>query len=477
MSPSTAIEEFCTVRPAVASLTARDGRVVLMAWPRTEYLGALTPAQRDVLRLLAEEPRRLVDLSADDDVRELVRTLGRNGWLSTTLYWEGRPLYTIAPFGAPPERPTSISNTPVLSKFTIMRRHHGDLVLENPRSWCDIRVHAHPILAMVSGLLTPSSTEYPPVVVERVLADLQWSGCLIPGPEVENERLAERQWSAHELWFHHRTRLTDRGWTWEGYAGTDWAKGIFAPLPARHDPYPSEPIALFVPDLDCLRETDIPLTVAIEDRYSCRYFDDAKPMTVDQLAELLYRCVRTRRVIEAEGREIQSRPYPSGGSMYELEFYPVVRRVDGLESAMYHYDTVDHVLRKVADVDSPAVKRLLFAASRTQVDEQEPQVLIVIAARVGRLMWRYEQIPYSLILKHVGTCTQTLYLVATAMGLGAVALGAGDSVAFTEATGTDDLEECSVGDFVVGSSSPRGRELANRYPRPNAPTAPVDRSS
>jgi SagB-type dehydrogenase family enzyme len=81
-------------------------------------------------------------------------------------------------------------------------------------------------------------------------------------------------------------------------------------------------------------------------------------------------------------------------------------------------------------------------------------VLIVIAARPGRLMWTYEQMPYALILKHVGTLTQTMYLVAAAMGLGGTALGTGDAAAFNDVTGTDQTEECAVGDFAVGTPSP-----------------------
>ena len=70
----------------------------------------------------------------------------------------------------------------------------------------------------------------------------------------------------------------------------------------------------------------------------------------------------------------------------------------------------------------------LFELSQEQVrglilgyaDGKQPQVLFVLAARVGRMMWTYEQMPYAVILKHAGILTQSLYLIATAMGLGGV---------------------------------------------------------
>ena len=46
---------------------------------------------------------------------------------------------------------------------------------------------------------------------------------------------------------------------------------------------------------------------------------------------------------------------------------------------------------------------------------------------------------------------QTIYLAATAMGLGACAQGFSDTAAFVTATGVDELQECSVGSIIVGS--------------------------
>jgi SagB-type dehydrogenase family enzyme len=146
-----------------------------------------------------------------------------------------------------------------------------------------------------------------------------------------------------------------------------------------------------------------------------------------------------------------SRPYPSGGGVYELELYPVVRNVAGVEPGMYHYDSFDHVLRPVAAADSRAVSQLIKPAAATLTGGAEPQVLVVLAARSGRIMWTYEQIGYAAILKDVGVLMQTIYLAATAMGLGACAQGFGDTAAFVAATGVDERQECSVGSIILGS--------------------------
>jgi SagB-type dehydrogenase family enzyme len=270
-----------------------------------------------------------------------------------------------------------------------------------------------------------------------------------PGEEDGFETLS---WSAPDLWFHRRSTLGERTVTWEHFGPTKWAKGRFPQPPARRPNYPGEPIALPVPDLTAKRTQDPTLTAVLEDRVSTRTFDEAHPITIGQLAELLYRTARTRKTQPVgEGEELLSRPYPSGGGIYELELYPVVRNVTGLEPGMYHYDSFDHVLRPVAAADSRAVSQLIKPASATLTGGAEPQVLVVMAARCGRIMWTYEQIGYAAILKDVGVLMQTIYLVATAMGLGACAQGFGDTAAFTTATGVDERQESSVGSIIVGS--------------------------
>jgi SagB-type dehydrogenase family enzyme len=79
------------------------------------------------------------------------------------------------------------------------------------------------------------------------------------------------------------------------------------------------------------------------------------------------------------------------------------------------------------------------------------QVQLVFTARFDRINRRYEGNAYALILQEVGALYQTMYLVATAMGLAPCAVGGGNADAFARVIGADPLEEASVGAFVVGS--------------------------
>lgn len=83
-----------------------------------------------------------------------------------------------------------------------------------------------------------------------------------------------------------------------------------------------------------------------------------------------------------------------------------------------------------------------------------PQILITISARFGRMSWKYSSVAYSLILKDVGVLTQTLYLMATDLGLGGCALGITNIDLFAKMTGIAFYVEGPVGQFALGRGAP-----------------------
>ncbi|MGV9663671.1 SagB family peptide dehydrogenase [Nocardia niigatensis] len=439
------------LRPGVTCLTVPGGAVLLDP-PRNEKLAGLTPAQSQALKTLDQGPATAGELAESDSVTSFLARLAGAGWLEVTVRDGDRDLYTLRPFTTPPPRPGA--GVPgvrtALSKFTVIHRDPDGLVLEHPTSWCDLRVHDPRLLALAAGA-DPAELGLPEPLSARIAADLRWGG-FTADPAAEDRDFTTRSWSAPDLWFHRRSTLGSRAVTWDNFGPTAWAKDEFPQRPARRPAYPGAPIALPASDVSALRVTDPSLTDVLEDRRSCRAFDATRPITLAQLAELLYRSARTRSVESTpDGGELPSRPYPSGGSVHELELYPVVRNVEGLPAGMYHYDSFEHVLRPVAPADSPAVQRLLRTTTATLADAAEPQLLLLISARAGRVMWSYESVAYATILKHVGVLMQTLYLTATAMGLGAVAQGFSDTAAFTAASGVDELEECNVGSMILGT--------------------------
>jgi SagB-type dehydrogenase family enzyme len=344
-----------------------------------------------------------------------------------------------------------------LSRFAVVRADAGELTVA--------RVDGHAVVGLssaVAGVLgrlaawTESWDEVPgmpPDLVRAVVDLLARAGLLAAGgPDDDQEATdpALAQWSPADLWLHATSRsprLTP------GYGGSYPLADQAPPLPAFPPSRSGASIALPVPDLARVAASDPPFTEVLERRRSARAQDDGDPITVEQLAELLYRCARARQVFHDGKQQLMDRPYPAGGSVHELEIYPLVTRCAGLPPGLYHYASGDHRLEQVAE-PGPAIAALVSAARTASVMETDPQVVLIVTARFGRVMWKYHAIGYSLVLKDVGVLYQTIYLVATAMGLAVCGLGAGDAADFAAASGLPYHAEGSVGELVIGSRKP-----------------------
>ncbi len=132
----------------------------------------------------------------------------------------------------------------------------------------------------------------------------------------------------------------------------------------------------------------------------------------------------------------------------------MVNACDGLDAGLYYYDPQGHRLVRLRGCTADVEHLLRDAAASASIPAERVQVLIILASRFPRLAWKYASIAYALTLKHVGVVYQTMYLVATAMGLAPCALGGGDSDCFARAAGIEYEAETSVGEFLIGS---RGR--------------------
>jgi SagB-type dehydrogenase family enzyme len=458
--------DLLRLRPGVYRGNDRSGREYLLHRSASERLGVLTELQGSVLRQLADSECSVESLrecargrGGVGEVDELLRTLRLGGWLHITVIGDKRPAYTIEPYRRPAApSPDDHAGTLVLSRFAIMRRSGPDLLVESPRSWCAIRVHDPDVVAALATFTRPGAgtdgLPLPIPLARRLLADLAWAAIVVEAPGDEDTSFELRQWRPFELWFHQRSRR--EGVPDGGFGRTRWAAGEFPPFPARRPSFTGPAIDLPRPDLDALRRADATLTGALEARRSIRRHDDQRPVTAGQIGEFLYRAAGVRHSASHDGVEFMTGPNPSGGALDPLEFYLAVRLAEGIVPGLYRYDRFGHRLEHIRGL-TRAVRRLIDAAQNATAGSREsavtypPQLVVLLVARFGRVGWSYETLTYSLILKQVGVTYQTMYCVATAMGLAPCALGAGDSAAFAEASGLDPLSEGTVGEFILGS--------------------------
>ena len=403
----------------------------------------------------------------DKELDILVHRLARHGLveypLKRALSRTGADLAVIEPQVAdywPRALRLRDAESLVLSRFAYLRRRGDEMVLESPRAGALFRICDPALAALIAKLSTPQQ-------IGRLRRQDGFSGIALLGLLVDcqilfkvaagagsGSRAAEGEpnlvlWDFHDLLFH--TRSTE-GRQANPLGGIYAYASVMPPLPAVRPRWPGKKI-----DLRMLPSSPSPLAKLLRQRHSTRSFDDHNPITLAELAQFLDGTARvlSRWKSKADFGDggpavgYATRPYPSAGASYELELYLAVDICVGLARGFYHYDSGGHALAPIA-VGTPEFETLLTGAALAMGSPAAPQVLITIAARFGRMSWKYSALAYALILKDAGALMQTFYLMATDMELGGCAIGIANIDLFAKMTGIEFHIEGPVGQFALG---------------------------
>jgi SagB-type dehydrogenase family enzyme len=405
---------------------------------------------------------------SDKEIGLLVRRLAQSGFLEYRFgpASPDKDLVVIEP--QVPDywpRATKLANKDViaLSRFAYLRRRGNEMVLESPRAGALFRICDPKIATALALLSTPQKIGT--LRRQPGFAGLELLGLLVDcqilfkveAAKGDGQRASEGDhdlvlWDFHDLLFH--TRSTE-GRQANPLGGLYPYAGLIPPAAAVRPSWPGRAIDLR--KVPASTEAPSPFARLLHERHSTRDFDDTRPITLDELARLLDSTARVQSKwkdgvdMEGGGPEVSyaARPYPSGGSAYELELYLTVANCEGLPRGFYHYDADRHALVPIV-VRAPELEAQLMAAEFAMGATAAPQVLITIAARFGRVSWKYRSVAYSLILKDVGALLQTLYLTATDMELGGCAIGTNNIGLFATMTGLEFHIEGPVGQFALG---------------------------
>ncbi|AUX45822.1 dehydrogenase SagB [Sorangium cellulosum] len=164
---------------------------------------------------------------------------------------------------------------------------------------------------------------------------------------------------------------------------------------------------------------DAPLGAALERRRSVREFA-LRPMPLTTLGRLLHASYGVRGLRQVDGQWICDRAAPSAGGLYPLEIYVAAQAVEGVPDGLYHYDARAHELELRREGAAHAEIADLALGQEMVLNTN---VVVIITAIPFRTMWKYGQRGYRYVWIEAGHLGQNLYLVATAMGLGPVAIG------------------------------------------------------
>ncbi|MHC2185554.1 SagB-type dehydrogenase family enzyme [Rathayibacter agropyri] len=474
-SPMGSRTRFLGLRPGVAFADSGDGRltVSVRGTPVARLTGLSSALSRALADLDSAATSFLDEESLAAEFARLPQTV--RGCVLTAVRLGNRTLALAEPLraGESPIEPVPLEPADLVrsSPFSYSHRQNDELLMESPVAGSRVIALDDGLGLLLAATARTSRVDdlegrlacvLPASAAREILELMLGAGVLEVAERTSGTFPSEtdpvlRQWDFHDLLFHSRSRF---GRTAEPFGGIFPHTGRIEPRPAVRERHAGPLIDLPAPSFTDVLQRDPSLLLAMETRHSCRTFGE-QPLTLDELGEFLFRTARVSAVREpGPGLLYQAshRPYPSGGAAYELELYLTVRRAAGLEPGSYHYEPDAHRLRRL-DTSGTDREALLAAASLSAGGTVQPDVLLTITSRFQRLQWKYRSIAYAVSLKHVGVLYQTMYLVASAMKIGACGLGSGDSEASVRAFGLDYLEESSVGEFLLGSAPSASRSL------------------
>jgi SagB-type dehydrogenase family enzyme len=164
---------------------------------------------------------------------------------------------------------------------------------------------------------------------------------------------------------------------------------------------------------------DLSLGAALAQRRSLREFA-LGALALETVGRLLHASFGVRGQRQVEGEWTLERPSPSAGGLYPLELYVAAQCVEGLADGVYHYDPRAHELELRR---TGAVHDDLAELTIGQDMIRQANLVVVLAGIPARTMWKYGQRGYRYMWLDAGHVGQNVYLVATALGLGPVAIG------------------------------------------------------
>jgi SagB-type dehydrogenase family enzyme len=445
------------LRPEVVVERAGQDLLVRHLWGVVRLTGVLSAHWGNVLRL-ADDWQGLRQLTPPGATVAAAATLGQLLWICEELSFlmqlrvvaGDTPLLTVQPVSRAARLPDDGTHRPpvtTLSPYAFLHAVDGELILESAVSDHRIILHDsrtwHRVIEASCGRRS-GATE-----ADGLVADILAGTGMLLGTERGADQPLAYAAEFPDLLLHQRSRLG----SFDNPFGAEFPYlGVVEPPP----PFPgstADLIALPVPATDPVLARDPSLTDVLESRCSLREYSE-EPLTLAQVGEFLFRCARARGEYGPDPNAglpyvAVDKPVPSGGGMHELELYLVIGNVENLPCGVYHYLAHRHALEPMGTSAAQA-EAVLAAAQHASAAAQPPPLLVKITSRFARLAWKYRAIGYATTLKNVGVLYQTMYLVATAMGLAPCALGSGDEVAGRSALGPTAAGELGVGEFMLG---------------------------
>ena len=176
-------------------------------------------------------------------------------------------------------------------------------------------------------------------------------------------------------------------------------------------------------------DSGVALEAVLRQRRSIREFSDTA-LTLGELSQLVW---AAQGITHGDG----FRTAPSAGALYPLEVYVVAGRVQDLACGVYKYRPREHQLTRIKEED---LRPALATAALEQSCVNDGAALLVFCAVPERTTRKYGQRGIRYVDMEAGHAAQNVFLQATALGIGAVVVGAFDDAQVQQIMGTAEGE-------------------------------------
>ena len=178
-------------------------------------------------------------------------------------------------------------------------------------------------------------------------------------------------------------------------------------------------------------------------RATCRNFDDSRVLPLPMFTRMLARVFGAQSQVRV-GPDLvfHKKNSPSGGGLHPIEAYLVVQNVDGVRPGLYRYRADSHDLVPLPDPERP-LRDFIMESVGQQHWFANAHCLVALVPRFDRTFWKYRRHAkgYRVVTLEAGHLSQTLYLSATDLGLGAFITGAINEKHLERGLGLDPIRQ------------------------------------
>ena len=191
---------------------------------------------------------------------------------------------------------------------------------------------------------------------------------------------------------------------------------------------------IILPSADSSSFSIMDVVEAIEKRESIRDYSSI-PMSIKGVKRIIPNVVALRNV-------------PSAGARNAFETFLLINNVDGLESGLYKYVALEHVLLKL-DLNKDLSEKFTLACDE-QDHVKNSNVTFIWTAVPDRMTWSYAERSYRYLFIDAGHVCQNLYLVAEKLNLGVCAVGHYDDDTMNSMLNIDGEKQFTIYVATVG---------------------------